>query len=103
MSRPAVLTPLAQRELQSALRDNAENNTAAARGLNDAVLDATKLLGARPNIGRLGLYVPRRYRFWSRTRYGFLLVYDTTLDPIQIVRLVSTRRDLPRLLADLPE
>jgi len=103
VSRPAVLTPLAQRELYSALRDIAENNEAAARGLNDAVLDAAKRLGARPGIGRLGLYVPQRYRFWSLTRYGFLLVYDATLDPVQIVRLVSTRRDLPRLLADLPE
>jgi plasmid stabilization system protein ParE len=99
VSRPAVLTPLAQRELQNALRDIAANNQAAARGLNDAVLEAAKLLGARPCIGRTGRYVPQRYRFWSLTRYG---VYDATLDPVQIVRVVSMRRDLPRLLGDLP-
>jgi plasmid stabilization system protein ParE len=102
VSRPAVLTPLAQRELQNALRDIAANNQAAARGLNDAVLEAAKLLGARPGIGRTGRYVPQRYRFWSLTRYGFLLVYDATLDPVQIVRVVSMRRDLSRLLGDLP-
>jgi plasmid stabilization system protein ParE len=94
---------LAQRELQNALRDIAANNEAAARGLNDAVLKAAKLLGSRPNVGRHGPYVPRRYRFWSLTRYRFLLVYDATLDPVQIVRVVSTRRDLPRVLGDLQQ
>jgi plasmid stabilization system protein ParE len=100
---PAVLTPLARRELQQALREIAESNSAAARGLNDAVLSAANLLGARPTIGRPGLYVPQRYRFWSLTRFGYLIVYDPTLNPVQIVRLVNTRRDLPRLLAALPQ
>jgi len=68
VSRPAILTPLAQRELQTALRDIAANNEAAARGLNDAVLEAAKLLRARPGVGRTSPYVPPRYRFWSLTR-----------------------------------
>ncbi len=103
MSRSAVLTPLAQLELQKALSDIAAVNETTARNLNDAVLQAAKLLGARPGLGRYGLYVPQRYRFWSLSRYGFLLVYDATLDPVQIVRVVNTRRDLPRLLADLSQ
>ena len=102
MTRSAVLTPLAQRELRHALSEIAKDNAAAARGLNDAVLEAANRLGARPGLGRLALHVPSRYRFWSLTRYGYLLVYDTTTVPVQIVRVVSARRDLPRLLADLP-
>ncbi len=103
MTQPAVLTPLAQRELQHALHQIAKDNKAAARGLNDAVLEAANRLGTRPGLGRLALYVPPRYRFWSLTQFGYLMVYDATLEPVQIVRVVSARRDLPRLLADLPQ
>ena len=102
MTRSVVLTPLAQRELRHALSEIAKDNAAAARGLNDAVLEAANRLGMRPGLGSLALHVPPRYRFWSLTRYGHLLVYDTTTAPVQVVRVVSARRDLPRLLADLP-
>jgi plasmid stabilization system protein ParE len=102
VTRPAVLTPQAERELHHALRAIAKDNADAARGMNDAVLEAAARIGSRPLLGRAGVYVPTRYRFWSLTRYGYLLVYDATLEPVQIVRVVSTRRDLPRLLADLP-
>jgi hypothetical protein len=41
------------------------------------------------------------YRFWSLTRFGYVLVYDPTTDPFEILRFVHTRRDLPRALAEL--
>ena len=60
--------------------------------------------GARPRVGR------RRpdllggpYRFWSLIRFSYLLVYDPQTDPVQILRLLHTKRDLPRALADLAE
>ena len=74
---------------------------AAARRLNDAVELATRRVGANPGLGSVRPYVPTRYRFWSLTRYRYLLVYDSTTTPVQIVRVVHMRRDLPRLLADL--
>ena len=62
------------------------------------------MLGARPRVGR------RRpdllggpYRFWSLIRFSYLLVYDPQTDPVQILRLLHTKRDLPRALADLAE
>jgi hypothetical protein len=31
------------------------------------------------------------------------MVYDPTTDPVEILRFVHTRRDLPRVLADLTD
>lgn len=32
-----------------------------------------------------------------------MLVYDATTQPVRIVRVVHMKRDLPRILRDLPE
>jgi toxin ParE1/3/4 len=101
VSEPAVLTPRAQRELESALRWIARDNTAAARGLNDAVLAAAGRLGANPHLGDVRPALSTRYRFWSLTRYSYVLVYDPATRPVRILRVVHTARDLPRLLARL--
>jgi plasmid stabilization system protein ParE len=34
-------------------------------------------------------------------RFGYVLIYDPQTDPVEILRFVHTRRDLPRVLADL--
>jgi len=44
-----------------------------------------------------------RYRFWALTRYSCLPVYDSFSEPVRIVRVVHMRRDLPRVLAHLPD
>jgi plasmid stabilization system protein ParE len=46
-------------------------------------------------------HLPPPYRFWSLTRFGYVLVYDPQTDPVEILRFVHTKRDLPRVLADL--
>ncbi len=98
MSIPAVLTPRAQRELDKALRSIAADNVAAARAMNDAVLLAARRLGANPLLGDVRPGLPPRYRFWSLTRYSYVLVYDPSKMPVRIVRVLHTARDLPRLL-----
>jgi toxin ParE1/3/4 len=104
VSRPAKLTPAARREAAHAVRWLAKRNPQAARDLRQAIVDAAGLIGARPLLGR------RRpdllggpYRVWSLVRFSYVLVYDPETEPVQILRLVHTKRDLPRALADLAE
>jgi toxin ParE1/3/4 len=100
VTRPAILTPLAQADLRVAVRKL--DNTAARRGLNDAVEAAARLIGANPAAGaRRVRLASARYRFWSIPRYHALLAYTDATDPPRIVRIVHTSQDLPRVLADL--
>ncbi len=75
---------------------------AAAQAMNDAVELVARRLGENPALGHVQPFVPAHYRFWSLTRFAYLLVYDSTTDPVRIVRVAHMARDLPRLLADLP-
>ncbi len=104
MNQPAQLTPAARREAEHAVRWLAKRNPAASRDLRQAILDAARLIGARPLAGRRRPeLVGERYRFWALTRFPYLLVYDPASDPVQILRLVHMRQDLPRALADLAD
>ena len=102
MSRPAILAPEARAELLKAVRRNAEDNEIAARGLRQAVGEAARLLGRHPLAGRVQpLLAPPRYRFWSLTRFHYVLVYEAAARPPRIARVLHTAQDLPPLLADL--
>lgn len=103
MSQPATLAPRARADLLDAARWIARDNETAARALRVAVGEAARLIGARPLAGRVRpeLAAPH-YRFWSLTRFPYVLVYDTRGLPPRIARIVHTARDLAPLLADLP-
>lgn len=102
MTAPAILTRLARRELAQAVRAIAQDDPEAADRLNDAVLDAARLIGTHPAIGRRrpDLAAPR-YRFWSLPRHRHVLAYTDATSPPRILRVLHTSRDLPPLLADL--
>ena len=51
MTAVAILTRQARRELARAVQRIAEDNPDAADRLNDAVLDAARLIGIRPKAG----------------------------------------------------
>ena len=72
----------------------------AAEQLQRAVADAARRIGENPFLGSVRPYLPPPYRFWSLTRFGYVLVYDPQTDPVEILRFVHTKRDLPRVLAD---
>lgn len=77
-------------------------HVAAQQALRVAVETSARRLGTNPFMGRIAPpHVPVPYRFWSLTRFGYVMVYDPTTVPVEILRFVHTRRDLPRLLADL--
>jgi plasmid stabilization system protein ParE len=94
-------SPLATRELERAATRIAERDPQAAEAFLQAALTAAGRVVARPGLGSVRPYVPPRYRFWALTRYRYLLVYDATTTPVQIVRVVHMRRDLPKLLSRL--
>ncbi|MGH7112652.1 MAG: type II toxin-antitoxin system RelE/ParE family toxin [Stellaceae bacterium] len=102
MTVPAILTLRARRELAKALERVAEDNPDSAERLYDAVRDVARLIGANPAIGaRRPRLASPRYRFWSILQYQYLLAYTDATDPPRIVRFVHTKRDLPRVLAEL--
>jgi plasmid stabilization system protein ParE len=90
---------VARREFAKALRDM--EHVAAAENLRRAVADAARRIGQNPLLGSIRPHLPLPYRFWSLTRFGYVLVYDSQTDPVEILRFVHTKRDLPRVLADL--
>lgn len=60
------------------------------------------MLAKRPRAGRTRpTLAPVRYRFWSPPDFQYLLVYDTAVEPIRVLRVAHTARDLPTILADL--
>ncbi len=67
-----------------------------------AVEVVLRRLGDNPHYGRVApSYVSDAYRFWSMLRFGYVVVYDPRTEPVEILRLVDARRDLPRVLAEL--
>ena len=88
--------------MERAAAQIADSNPVAAEAFLRAALTAAARIAFRPNLGSIRPYIPRRYRFWPLTRYRYLLVYDTTTKPVQILRVIHMRRELPRLLSDLP-
>jgi plasmid stabilization system protein ParE len=99
LTRPARLSRVAQREFAQALRNM--EHVVAAEQLQRAVADAARRIGRNPSLGSVRPHLPAPYRFWSLTRFGYVLVYDPQTDPVEILRFVHTKRDLPRVLADL--
>jgi plasmid stabilization system protein ParE len=90
---------MARREFAEALRNM--EPVVAAEPLKRAVAGAARRIGRNPSLCSVRPHLPPPYRFWSLTRFGYVLVYDPQTDPVEILRFVYTKRDLPRVLADL--
>ena len=102
MTARAVLTPLAETELREAVRRIALDNPQAAQRLRGLVDAAAVRIGERPLLGRIEPALARpRYRFWSLPAFSLLLVYNAEVDPVRIIRIVHTARDLPKVLKHL--
>ena len=96
-------SPRAARELEQAATRIAQSNPDAAEEFLRAALTAAARIVSRPGLGSVRAHVSPRYRFWPLTRYSYLLVYDATTTPVLILRVAHMRRDLPKLLSDLPD
>ena len=75
-------------------------HASAAEGLRNELDDAARRLGSHPQLGSSRSDLPATYRFWLLSRVGYVLVYDPATDPVEILRFVQTRRDLPSSQSD---
>ena len=100
MSRPAVLAPEARQDLRSILERF--DDPVPARRLRDLVVTTATRIGSRPMLGRVEPKMGRpSIRVWSLSSFSLLLVYNATTDPVRILRIVHTSRDLPKALKNL--
>lgn len=75
------------------------DSPAAARRVIIELESAMQRLAEMPHIGhRRGDIEDKRYRFWSV--FSYLIVYDPSTQPLQIIRVVHGHRDLPNLLGN---
>ncbi|MDX2143806.1 MAG: type II toxin-antitoxin system RelE/ParE family toxin [Rhodospirillaceae bacterium] len=99
---PAALSARALEDLRSAARWIAKNNPSAARGLRVSVRSAALMLAEHPLSGFTREDIaPSRFRFLVLASYPYVLMYDATLNPPYITRILHGARDLPTLLQDL--
>jgi len=78
----------------------AGDNPAAADRVEEAVFNACDFLADSPLAGRIRTdLTPLPVRFWVLQPYPhYLVVYDPEKQPLQIIRILHTSRDLPRVL-----
>jgi len=99
VSQPARFSQIARREIAQALRDIERRR--AREALSEAVQRAAQRLGENPSLGSVRPPFSPRFRFWSLPRFGYVLAYDPDSVPVEILRCVHTRRDLPQILGEL--
>jgi plasmid stabilization system protein ParE len=94
------LTALAEADLAEILDYVTQTSSEArAESVLLDLLHAARLLAEQPRMGHLrGDLTPRAVLFWPV--HTFLLVYRPDTRPLEIVRVVSGWRDVPRLLRD---
>ena len=78
----------------------AGDDPGAANRVEQAILDACGFLASGPHTGRFRAELTSRpLRFCPVRRFpNYIVVYDPATEPVQIIRLLHGRRDLPRLL-----
>jgi plasmid stabilization system protein ParE len=93
-------TPQAVTDLFDIWSFIAEDNSAAAARVEEAVFRACDLLADSPLAGRIRTDLTSLpLRFWVVQPYSkYLIVYDSEKKPLQIIRILHTARDLPPVL-----
>jgi toxin ParE1/3/4 len=63
---------------------------------------AAELIGNRPQMGSIRRRLLREpFPFWSVAGFPYLIVYNSERTPPEIIAIIHTSRDLPRILRDL--
>lgn len=103
MTWPEQFAPQAVRDVEDAIDWLAENGSVQiARRMAMATVDAARRVVGRPLIGRARPdLLPLHFRTWAVPGFPYLLVYDASRSPAQIVRVLHMARDIPPLLEGL--
>lgn len=92
-----LLSPLAERDLDGIWEHIATDDPSAADRWLAELEKAMHLLAEMPSLGHTRKDLTRKpLLFWPVGRY--LIIYRVGRKPIEVVRIVSAYRDVPRLL-----
>jgi plasmid stabilization system protein ParE len=93
-------TPQAVADLFDIWSFIAEDNPPAADRVEEAIFRACDFLADSPLAGRMRKdLTPLPVRFWVVQPYThYLIVYDSEKNPLQVIRILHTSRDLPSVL-----
>jgi toxin ParE1/3/4 len=70
---------------------------AVARRVLAKIEAGLRLVGTRPSIGHYRFdLTPRSVKFWPV--YSYVIIYDPSSDPVQIIRILHGNRDLESIL-----
>lgn len=99
MSARYDVSPVALDDIDAAAAFIAEKNVAAAERFVDQIYDAFEMLSRNPHLGhRRSDLTPLPVFFWTALR-SYAVIYRKT-DPLQIVRVLAWKQDVPTLLSD---
>src|SRR5476651_1277081 len=91
-----LLTSAAEKDIDEIASYIAKDNLPAALKIIDTFYEAMEMLGAHPHAGRVRTDVTNRpVRFWP-VKSNYLMIYSDT-KPIEILRILSTYRDIAAL------
>jgi plasmid stabilization system protein ParE len=78
----------------------AKDSAPAPDRVEEAVFRACDFLADSPHAGRTRSDLTALpVRFWAVQPYSnYLIVYDPETEPLQVIRILHTSRDLPRIL-----
>jgi plasmid stabilization system protein ParE len=97
MARRFVLTEEAETHLLEILDHVATKSETGAVRVRDAIYEAIERLAQMPGIGHTREdLTDRAVKFWSV--YSYLLVYDPASQPLTIIAILHSARDVRRLL-----
>lgn len=92
-----ILSPLARRDLEETWEHIAADSIDAADRWVSEIEKSIHLLAENPRLGHTRKDLTRRpVLFWPVGRY--LIIYRADRKPIEVVRILSGYRDIPRLL-----
>ena len=93
-----ILSPQARLDLIEIWTFIAEEDVEAADGLLERIHEAILKIAEMPGIGHLREdLADEPLRFWPVHRY--LIIYRSEIEPLEIVRILSSRRDIRALLS----
>jgi len=81
----------------------ADDSIRAADRVEIALFDAFKLIGSEPLMGHLRRDLTKRpLRFWTLPSFDkYMVVYDPSVSPVRIVRILHGSRNLAKTLKSL--
>jgi len=92
------LSPEAARDIEEIWEYIARDSVRAARRVRLGLLAACRRLAQHPGLGhRREDLTDKPVLFWPV--YSYLIIYNPTTKPLEIVRILHGAQDLPRLLS----